>query len=204
MPSREDRKQRITRERQEQIMEAALNVFSRRGYAGATMPEIAREAGVAVGTIYNYFPSKRELLVAIADSYIIDPFRAIVQQQKGSDLEFLAAIMENRLNLGLQDMGRFLALFNEIQRDPDLRKRYAEEALTPIMTKLEEYVMARTADGVFREVDPAMAVRAVGGMFIGFMLIVRMEGDKTPVDLNDRQKLAQEMAKLVLRGVMNK
>ena len=44
------------------------------------------------------------------------------------------------------------------------------------------------------------AVRAAGGMFIGFMLLVRMEGDKTPVDITDRPRLAREMARLILDG----
>lgn len=182
-------------------MRAAMTVFSRLGYDGATMANVAAEAGVAVGTIYNYFPGKRELLVAIADGHIIEPFREIVEGPRRSDLEFLAAIMENRLELGLQDISRFLALFNEIQRDPSLRRRYAEQALAPIMSKLEDYVRQRMAAGAFRDLDPALTVRAVGGMFIGFLLITRMEGDKTPVDLNNRPRLAREMASLVLEGV---
>jgi AcrR family transcriptional regulator len=40
-------KKEITAQRQEQILKAAMNVFGRKGYAGATVPEIAREAGVA-------------------------------------------------------------------------------------------------------------------------------------------------------------
>jgi AcrR family transcriptional regulator len=197
----ENRREAGNGRRRGQIMTAAMAVFSRLGYDGATMANVAAEAGVAVGTIYNYFPSKRDLLEAIADSYVIAPFREIVENRSGDDLEFLAAVMENRLSLGIQDASRFLALFNEIQRDPALRKRYAEEALGPIMGALEDYVKQRTADGTFRELDPAVTVRAVGGMFIGFLLITRMEGDRTPVDLSDRARLAREMAHLVLEGV---
>ncbi|MGD9142400.1 MAG: helix-turn-helix domain-containing protein, partial [Dehalococcoidia bacterium] len=48
MPAR----RRLTPEQREtQILEAALAVFSRRGYDKATVPDIAREAGIAVGTI---------------------------------------------------------------------------------------------------------------------------------------------------------
>lgn len=187
--------------RREQLMAAAMNVFSRLGYDGSTMANIAAEAGVAVGTIYNYFPSKRDLLEAITEGYIIKVFRQLVEKRSSDDLEFITAIMESRLNLGLQDAGRFLALFNEIQRDPELRKRYNEEALGPILRMLEGYVRNRTAEGTFRELDPALTVRAYGGMFIGFLLLVRMEGENTPIDLSDRVRLAREMATLVLEGV---
>jgi len=195
-----ENRQQLDAKRREQIASAAMNVFSRLGYDGATMANVAAEAGVAVGTIYNYFQSKRDLLEAIADDYVITPFRELVANRSGSDMAFLSAIIENRLTLGLQDVSRFLALFNEIQRDPALRKRYAEEALGPIMSTLEGYVRQRIAEGTFRELDPAVTVRAVGGMFIGFMLIARMEGDATPVDLSDRPRLAGELARLVLDG----
>src|SRR5437868_7079527 len=50
----------------EGIMEAALSVFHERGYEGTTIPAIASRAGVAQGTLYNYFPSKEKLLFACA------------------------------------------------------------------------------------------------------------------------------------------
>ena len=60
MPDRETRKKQILAKRQEQILKAAMEVFSRKGYAAATIPEIARLAGIAAGTIYLYYPSKRD------------------------------------------------------------------------------------------------------------------------------------------------
>ena len=71
MARREERKEQITEYRQKQILDAALAVFSRKGYGEATIPDIAREAGVAVGTIYNYYESKRDLLVSLVDAYVV-------------------------------------------------------------------------------------------------------------------------------------
>src|SRR5439155_17932532 len=50
----------------EGIMDAALAVFHERGYQGTTIPAIAERAGVAQGTLYNYFTSKEKLLFACA------------------------------------------------------------------------------------------------------------------------------------------
>lgn len=44
------------------ILEAALTLFALQGFAGTPVPEIANAAGVAAGTIYNYFPSKEALV----------------------------------------------------------------------------------------------------------------------------------------------
>src|SRR5262245_60277084 len=47
-----------------QILAAARQVFANKGYQDATMDEIAEVAGIAKGTLYSYFPSKREIYVA--------------------------------------------------------------------------------------------------------------------------------------------
>jgi AcrR family transcriptional regulator len=52
-------------ERERRIVAAARRLFDLKGYANTAMEEIAARAGVAVGTLYNYFPSKDELLLAI-------------------------------------------------------------------------------------------------------------------------------------------
>lgn len=55
----------MAKEKEDRIREAAVTVFSREGFHNARMEAVAREAGVAVGTIYNYFASKEDLLLAI-------------------------------------------------------------------------------------------------------------------------------------------
>ena len=52
-------------ERQRRILKAAEKLFARKGYAEIAMEDVASSAGLAVGTIYNYFPSKSALLLAI-------------------------------------------------------------------------------------------------------------------------------------------
>ena len=49
----------------EAILDGAAQVFARRGYAGATTNHIAARAGLAVGSLYQYFPSKDAILVAL-------------------------------------------------------------------------------------------------------------------------------------------
>jgi AcrR family transcriptional regulator len=51
-------------ERRRQILEAAVKVFARLGYAGTGTADIAREAGIGEPTIYRYFANKRDLYVA--------------------------------------------------------------------------------------------------------------------------------------------
>jgi len=48
-------------ERKEQIMKTALNLFAKKGFYNTTIADIAREMGMSVGNMYNYFPSKESL-----------------------------------------------------------------------------------------------------------------------------------------------
>lgn len=60
-PSAVPRRQQAE-ERREQILDSALRVFSQKGFAGASMRDIARECGITEGLIYHYFESKDQLL----------------------------------------------------------------------------------------------------------------------------------------------
>jgi AcrR family transcriptional regulator len=205
MPSREERKKRLTSQRQEQILEAALLVFSRRGFDGATVPDIAREAGIAVGTIYNYYPSKRDLFVAAIAKCIIEPFTKVIRHMSmEGDASYISTIMENRLNVGLENIGHFLPLLSEIQRDPELRQRYTEQVIQPIMAIMGKYYASRVEEGAFRDINPSIITRAIGGMVVGFMLLYSIEGEKSPIHDIDRKKLANELTELVLKGLQRK
>jgi len=52
-------------EKPQQIIEAAVRVFARKGYFNARVSDIAREAGIAAGTIYLYFDTKEEILITL-------------------------------------------------------------------------------------------------------------------------------------------
>lgn len=52
-------------ERRDDILAAALHCFVTQGFHGTAVPEVAKQAGVATGTIYHYFPSKEALVNAL-------------------------------------------------------------------------------------------------------------------------------------------
>jgi AcrR family transcriptional regulator len=64
-PSQERSRRTVDR-----ILDAATRIFHEQGYAGATTNDIADEAGVSVGSLYQYFPNKDALLVALTQRHI--------------------------------------------------------------------------------------------------------------------------------------
>jgi AcrR family transcriptional regulator len=57
-------------DRQRQLLEVALNIFSRRGFKGATTKEIAAAAGVTEAIIFQHFPSKEALYSAVLELHL--------------------------------------------------------------------------------------------------------------------------------------
>ena len=56
-------------DRREQILEAAMHCFAKRGFHQASMHDISAEAGISVGLIYRYFKNKEEVIAAIATEH---------------------------------------------------------------------------------------------------------------------------------------
>lgn len=72
--------QTLKPEVRERILAAALARFAERGYAGTTMQEIARRAGMAVANLYRYSPSKEELFEAAVPRATVARFEALLER----------------------------------------------------------------------------------------------------------------------------
>ena len=144
----------------QRILAAASEVFTERGL-DATLDEVARAAGVGIGTVYRRFPDKESLiaelfrdridaLVTVAEEACTapDPWQGLAGY-----LEFAAATMAGDLGL------RQLMMFGTYERD---QVCYARDRMYPVMTKLVERAQAAG--------DLRPDFRATDVKMIGFML----------------------------------
>lgn len=86
-----------TAARREQILSAAVRVFARQGYAATRVDDVAREAGIAKGSVYLYFDSRDALLAAAFEAYGTAS-HAVLQQARsgpGPALDQLAALVRS-------------------------------------------------------------------------------------------------------------
>src|SRR3954452_17102365 len=79
------RKRLSAEDRRAAILDSALEVFSRRGYNGASIDEIATAAGISKALIYEHFPSKKDLHVSLLERHVQDIFTrlAVTADTKG-------------------------------------------------------------------------------------------------------------------------
>src|ERR671928_523956 len=73
------RKRLSAEDRRTAILDAALEVFSRRGYNGASIDEIAQAAGISKALIYEHFPSKKDLHISLLERHTQQIFVRLAQ-----------------------------------------------------------------------------------------------------------------------------
>lgn len=84
MPRTADQLEAIREESRERILQAALGLFSRQGYAGTSIRDIARAAKLSQGLMYNYYAGKEELLQAIIARGMAEARAALPQPVEGA------------------------------------------------------------------------------------------------------------------------
>ena len=204
-PTRKERGENIARLRKQQILDASIEVFSQKGFAMATTAEIARNAGISEGTIYKYFPTKRELFISVIQNFIITaPLLDLIDKLPNGDISTtFGQILNNRLKLLESEFVPHIVTFMaEIQRDPELKALWLKQFLQPFMTKMEEIYRGLTASRIYRDLEPSVAVRAIGGMILGFLILKMMEGDNSPLDRLPREKITASLINFALHGLL--
>jgi len=87
-PARLSKKDVVAEFRRSEILDAARRVFAHRGFANATVDEIAREAGIAKGTIYLYYKSKGDVYAAAAREGLLELHDQMVSNVRGAVTAF--------------------------------------------------------------------------------------------------------------------
>ncbi|MFC3123683.1 TetR/AcrR family transcriptional regulator [Pseudoroseomonas globiformis] len=156
LPSRPQRRRLPVEERTPQILDAALEEFAARGYAGARMAEVARRAGIAKGLIYHYFPSKTELFQATVRACTRPTFEAAERSfaaHPGSAREVLRTLVDlgyDKAGNDPRDRTLFRLLITEAANVPELAAFYREEVLSRSLGIVRRLLAEGAASGEFR------------------------------------------------------
>jgi len=173
------RRERLKQEREERILDAAAAVFAEKGYHGATIHDIAIQADVADGTIYNYFESKFDLIVGIL-TRIAELERLpdeLMDGLRGDPRAFFAAAFRDRMERIAHGQEMLTAVLPQVFVNDHLRGRFYRQYVSRISPLLEGYIQAQVDLGNVRPVDAPLLTRVVQASFIG-MLVMRILGDE--------------------------
>jgi TetR/AcrR family fatty acid metabolism transcriptional regulator len=167
--------------RRHQILDAATRVFAEKGFHATTIKDIAKEAGIADGTIYIYFENKMALMLGILDRMNESEKREedFSQFTEGDFRGFMKAYIRHRLTvLKADNFELFRVVVSEILVNKELRDMYYQKIIEPTNILAERYFEQWTGQGIIKPTNASLTMRAISGMVIGLILQYIM-GDKT-------------------------
>jgi TetR/AcrR family fatty acid metabolism transcriptional regulator len=207
---RNEARRALIEQRKGQILAAAAKAFAAKGFARATIADIAREAGVAEGSIYNYFKDKQDLLVSLPRQLIEPTIEATRARVSTNSLakplppeEILRNIAHNIISIIQTNAHVIRALVSALpnMKQP-LREKYLQQVILYVTGLLKEYFEQQIEHGIFRPgLNPETLSRSFVGMFFPFVMFREVLQVETEKNL-DYDKLIDEVVSLFLRGVL--
>jgi len=190
----------VSDERKAQILNAAEDVFTKKGFDEARMDDIAEETGLSKGTLYIYFKSKDDLIIAILDRLFQREFKQLENlnqdELSATDAMWKLTDMITKDILGLIRLipivYEFLALA--------FRNKYVQQALKKYINRYLDIlipIIQRGIDsGEFRQVDAREVAIAGSAIIEGTLLLWVYDKSLVEPEVHIRSGI-----KLLLEGV---
>ncbi len=166
--------------RKQSILDAAMKVFSKNGYHGATVSDIAREAGISKGLLYTYFPGKEELLDELLQYGLtrMSGYLTFIPPKGISNSKEFGEVIRKTINLYTQEQD-FWRVYITIILQKEISARFEQM----IAGAMQEYL------GIFatyfkkkKVADPVTEAMLLGSILDGVMIGVALAPDMYPVD----------------------
>ena len=178
---------RIQQRNRDLILEAGLEVFSTHGFRGATLDQIAKEAGLSKPNLLYYFPSKEaihaQVLSGLMDTWL-DPLRAV--QAKGDPIPELLAYVERKLEMSRLYPRESRLFANEIVQGAPHMLDALKGDLKALVDEKVEIIRAWSAQGKIADVHPYHLIFSIWSLtqhYADFDVQVRaVLGDEEPFD----------------------
>ncbi|WP_059171770.1 TetR/AcrR family transcriptional regulator [Bacillus sp. FJAT-27445] len=165
-------------DKQKKILVAAIESFSEKGYAATSTNEIAKKAGVAEGTIFRHYKTKKELLLNIVAPvmaklvapFVIRDLDKVLNKRFNTFEDFLRAMIENRRKF-IEKNGQIIRiLVQEIPFQPELREQFQEHVATQLFERFTKVVNYYKEKGEIVAIPPLSVLRMTASSIIGYFI----------------------------------
>jgi AcrR family transcriptional regulator len=190
----------VSDERKDQILNAAEQVFTRKGLDQTRMDDIAVETGLSKGTLYLYFKSKDDLIIAILDRIFQSIFKQL-EARKNKPLSATDAIFQftEEAIRDYKYMLRLLPIAYEFLalafRNKTVQKAL-KEYFRVYMGVLVPIIQGGIDSGEFRQVDAQEVAIAAGAIYEGTVLLWVYDSSLVDLETHIRSSI-----KLLLEGI---
>jgi TetR/AcrR family transcriptional regulator len=156
-------------DRRRQLIEVAIDLFSKNGFAGTTTKEIAAAAGVTEAIIFRHFATKQDLYKAILDYKCgqlsienwMDEAQGLMDAE--DDTGFFRFLIEKMVSFARDDTKFSRLLAHAALEGHELAIMHHDQLAMPIGKKFKDYIARRQAAGAIRGTDPGIVLLALAG-----------------------------------------
>lgn len=198
--------QRRKHARPEEILQAALALFKRRGYRGTKMEDVATEAVITKGTIYLYYTNKTDLFRALVREELSLPLATVMDRilvaEEGAEGDALATLQRLCLEfasvlLAEDKLSLSKVMISETAAFPELASIGQAEIVEPMEAALRDVIAAGMSRGQIREISPSVAASACVAPI--FQCVARAVS--TPGELDDNRAALSQHLEIIVRGL---
>ncbi|MCF2650339.1 TetR/AcrR family transcriptional regulator [Niallia sp. Sow4_A1] len=165
-------------DKQKKILIAAIDAFSEKGYAATSTSEIAKMAGVAEGTIFRHYKTKKDLLLTLLSPLlstliaprVIKDFDKVLNVSHHNFEDFLRAIVKNRMEFLQKNNTLFKILIQEIPFHDDLRETFKNQIAVKIFGRFQEIMESYKEKGEIISIPSFSSVRLTVTSIIGYFI----------------------------------
>lgn len=187
--------------RRSQILDAATTIFAEKGFARSTIKDIAKEAGIADGTIYIYFENKTALLLGILNRLNETDQRAEdfdLSAEMGIDAHFRFYLRQRLDVITAKGLEVVQIVLSEILVNREMRDLYRQQVIDPTFELASRYFQEWIDKGLLKPFDVPLVMRTITSLVLG-LLVLRLMGD--PVVEEQWSQLPDVIADMVLKGI---
>lgn len=167
------------------ILEAASNLFIKRGYEGTTMQDIAQELGISRSALYYYYKNKEEILVSLTEGLTIAAQQLasqVVEQGKPPE-DALRELVHQHAKLILYRPIQFRVVEQAEVSLPEQQRKIAESARRVLLDRFTDVIQRGIEVGRFRLVNARVAAFAIIGMCNWTAWWFKADGAKTAEEI---------------------
>ncbi len=192
-------------DRRNQLLEAALEIFSRKGFEGTTTKEVAAAAGVTEAIIFRHFPTKQALYTAVLDHHLAssDMQEKLAEIKRWMELnddeQVLRSIARSILTAYRADTRYERVLLFAALEGHEQGLAHNRQLVAPIYELLRDYFARRQQEGAIADLHPGAIIGAIAGMTKNHGMMTQMFGYHTEGTTDE--EVIENFVRITMNGI---
>ncbi|WP_296969495.1 TetR/AcrR family transcriptional regulator [Tepidanaerobacter sp. EBM-38] len=188
----------LSEKRKNQILEAAIQVFSKKGFEGSTTKEIAKKAKVSEGTIFRYFKTKKEILIHMLNILSEQTLFDFVEQiESGLEpQEAIKSLLKRHYRFIVNNQDLIKILVYEVQFHKDLKEKFYNDVLNRIIEFTTDIISEIMPDS---KIPPRTIAENLMAIFLGLTLVHTFKNSKK---YEEQEKVVSDTIRILVLRIL--